>query len=61
MGGYCPQRSVVNVPSVLVSLEILFLFIPRTVNKSHPVGVGRVLTIHQMVYNTILTNLDIQC
>ena len=57
MGVYSLQGSVVNVPMILVSLEILFFFIPCTVNKSHPVGVGWVLTIHKMLYNTVLTNL----
>ena len=58
VGVYGFQCSVVYVLSIPVSMEILFLFILSAVDKSHPVRVSGVFTIHKMVYNTIMSNGD---
>ena len=42
------KRSVVNVPIVLKCVEVLFVFVPRAANETHPTGCVFIASIDVM-------------
>ena len=54
------ERSVVNFLVILKSEKILFPFVSRAANKTHPAGSVLVFTINVVWQFTVLVNLEIK-